>query len=68
VIFKVRQPGRDHRLGADRTNRRGIARAGHTFGEVSGRATFRFYVVVPGQREWPYEKARSKGRRVVVEG
>jgi hypothetical protein len=47
---------------AKRTDERGLARAKHTFREVSGTQVFRFRVAVPRQTGYPYLPGHSRVR------
>jgi hypothetical protein len=49
-----------------RTDKRGLARAKHTFHHVSGTQTFRFRVTVPRQPRYPYLRGRSHVREKTV--
>lgn len=51
-----------------RTNADGIYRARYRFHATTGRRRYRFRAVVPSQRGYPYERGRSRVRRVTVVG
>jgi hypothetical protein len=51
-----------------RTNVEGIYRARYRFHATTGRRRYRFRAVVPSQRGYPYERGKSRVRRVTVTG
>jgi len=51
-----------------RTNAGGIYRARYRFRSTTGRRRYRFRAVVPSQVGYPYERGRSRVRRVTVLG
>lgn len=66
VVFKVRAGGDNQRLGADRTNRRGVAKVRHRFSQIQGSGSIRVRAYVPRQRGFPYLSGTSPSRQVAL--
>ncbi len=64
IVFKVLAGGERQRLGADRTNRRGIAKVKHRFSQIQGSGSIQIRAYVPRQRKFPYLGGRSPSRKV----
>lgn len=68
VAIQVRANGRWLDLRTGRTDGRGRYASGYRFRSTTGEQTYRFRALVPKQRGYPYERGRSKSRRVTVVG
>jgi len=66
VVFKVSAGGQKERLGADRTNGRGVAKVRHRFSQIQGSGSIEIRAYVPRQRKFPYLGGRSPSRKVAL--
>ena len=68
MAIQARANGRWLDLRTGRTDRRGRYASGYRFRSTTGTQTYRFRALVPKQAGYPYERGRSKARRVTVFG